>query len=276
MQVAIPAGSDAGDGNGSQTTGELLSPPFPVYVCKWAGCKAQLHNLETLVKHTRRVHLGLYPLPGHDRSAKEVKVKKERSDKDVRKHHSGQHQHQNMRCRWNACTRKEPLLKESLWQHIQEDHLSRIAWQMGDGPRAVGSGEKGEYQFDDLRWFFISVANCFEDYFHLCTILDTKSYLYDRDGLLVTPATTAQSSNIPSIILPAAPLGVRDFFALYGRNTREAKASEVLRALETKQAKTGPLLVKEGCTFMTPERSRTVKSFENVCEIVDAEQARMI
>lgn len=133
MQVAVPAGADD-----HAKTGELLSPPFPVYVCKWAGCEAQLHNLKTLVKHTRRVHLGLSPLPSHDKPQEDVKVKKEENgDKKTRKHRSPQH----LRCRWNACKRKESLPKESLWQHIQDDHLSRIAWQMGDGPRAIGSGE---------------------------------------------------------------------------------------------------------------------------------------
>ncbi|KAL6704008.1 hypothetical protein ACN47E_008859 [Coniothyrium glycines] len=96
-------------------------PQYQSYKCKWQGCTADLHNLETLQKHVFKVH---------------------------RKETSGN----TLECKWGDCGRSVanrdamtnmiierhmPLSfdLESNWRaHIQQAHIDPLSWELGDGP----------------------------------------------------------------------------------------------------------------------------------------------
>ncbi|KAL9117815.1 MAG: hypothetical protein Q9187_005642 [Circinaria calcarea] len=102
------------------------SPSYQVYKCLWEGCKAELHNLETLRKHLYKLHC--------KQKAKET-----------------------LRCLWRDCdgleidgpgemiqqsqTRHAAFAtEEEIKQHVEENHLQSLAWKLGDGPNAHPSG----------------------------------------------------------------------------------------------------------------------------------------
>ena len=103
---------------------QILDPLYQVYRCEWAGCKAELHNLDTLKKHLVKVH-----------------GKKDEDEGGAYK------------CWWKDCkAQKRPEGKQGVveevprfediepWiQHIDAEHWRPIAWKLGDGPG--GSGE---------------------------------------------------------------------------------------------------------------------------------------
>jgi hypothetical protein len=88
--------------------------PFVAFLCEWAGCRAELHNLETLRRHVYVVHA-----------------------------ESGWR-----RCFWGMCKDKEPPLalidREAFDRHAEEAHFVPFSWHVGDGPRnsdrSTGSG----------------------------------------------------------------------------------------------------------------------------------------
>lgn len=90
---------------------ESLNPPFIVFFCEWKGCKAELHNLDTLRRHIYVVH--------------------------------GEETH----CLWGNCgdgPGQELNTDEAFETHMEEAHLVPFAWHVGDGPRnerGVGEGE---------------------------------------------------------------------------------------------------------------------------------------
>lgn len=102
--------------------------PEPTYFdfdCEWHGCQAVLHNFETLLKHVKVVH--------RKRNA------------------SG-----NLECRWGKCCVEEEVVtlrgggepstrliypefeaKEEWKAHMWDEHLFKMNWQMGDGPKGT-------------------------------------------------------------------------------------------------------------------------------------------
>lgn len=91
------------------------------FKCKWQGCTANLHNLDTLKKH-------------------------------VFKTHSKHSPHNNFECLWDSCS-KEAVSSdattntrlefgaEHLWHnHMQQNHFDPLAWEQGDGPTGGVSG----------------------------------------------------------------------------------------------------------------------------------------
>ena len=88
---------------------------FQSYKCRWLDCKADLHNLDTLVKHVFKVH------------RKEV--------------------HGNMLdCLWEDCGKEvqPPSFDlESNWRsHVQRAHFDPLSWELGDGPASGLSGKE--------------------------------------------------------------------------------------------------------------------------------------
>lgn len=83
-----------------------LDPPFLAFLCEWEGCKAELHNLETLRRHVNVIHV--------------------------------QEQEDGRCCMWGKCGRREPVLgfggAEELEAHVEGEHLEPFAWHVGDGP----------------------------------------------------------------------------------------------------------------------------------------------
>ncbi|KAI9713271.1 MAG: hypothetical protein M1820_001258 [Bogoriella megaspora] len=96
-------------------------PEYPVFKCQWKDCSGKLHNLDTLRKHIKMLHGDV--------------------DKD-----------EKWRCRWKSCTKvttnfdkvlgeedtqPQPFDSQEEWmQHMEKEHISPIAWKLGDGPTA--------------------------------------------------------------------------------------------------------------------------------------------
>ncbi|KAK1689827.1 hypothetical protein BDP55DRAFT_628372 [Colletotrichum godetiae] len=82
-----------------------LNPHFNTYICEWEGCRAELHNFETLQRHVSIVH--------------------------TRTVAAG--------CRWAKCAQQRPPREFStladLKSHVEDLHMLPIAWQVGDGPQ---------------------------------------------------------------------------------------------------------------------------------------------
>lgn len=89
---------------------------FPVYYCQWVACTARLHNLKTLQAHLTIVHCQ----PNSNATYS---------------------------CRWNDCQEllfsstgeyvAQPIAlpTEGQWhKHMWHEHVSKIAWRLGDGP----------------------------------------------------------------------------------------------------------------------------------------------
>jgi len=137
----------------------VKEPQFMTFHCEWEGCKAELHNLETLKVHIFKVH---------------GRNKKNFTDTDA------------IQCMWASCSLKEPSsnvprsqypslqpqIKRLVFPnstafetHVQIAHLEPFAWHLGDGPR----GSTLEPSRPDL------------------------SYLLDERGRQVTPSVEGQS-----------------------------------------------------------------------------------
>ncbi|PFH59980.1 hypothetical protein XA68_11594 [Ophiocordyceps unilateralis] len=84
-----------------------LRPQFVQFLCEWDGCKAELHNLETLRRHVYAVHGGS-PF--------------------------------GCCCRWGKCadTARALATVDDFRHHVEEAHLVPMSWHMGDGPRNSG------------------------------------------------------------------------------------------------------------------------------------------
>ncbi|KAF2739997.1 hypothetical protein EJ04DRAFT_508421 [Polyplosphaeria fusca] len=97
------------------------TPQYQSFKCKWQGCKADLHNLETLQKHVQKVHSKVTP-------------------EGV------------LGCLWGDCGRtvasvdsvtnflvdrseSVSFANEGQWnEHLEIKHLNPISWELGDGP----------------------------------------------------------------------------------------------------------------------------------------------
>jgi hypothetical protein len=105
------------------------APRFQSFKCGWQGCKAELHNLETLKKHVHKVHL--------DRDSLQDSIQ----------------------CLWGDCPKgvesHDPMTNTRIerfeaqmfynftdWHaHLEHTHFSPLSWQLGDGPASGLSGE---------------------------------------------------------------------------------------------------------------------------------------
>lgn len=80
-----------------------LKPNFLAYLCEWMGCRAELHNLDTLRRHVYVVH-----------------GKAER-------------------CLWGECGNRaeaeQTFLNGAEFEaHMEEEHMVPMSWHVGDGP----------------------------------------------------------------------------------------------------------------------------------------------
>lgn len=90
--------------------------PLHIYPCRWAGCQAELHNIEVIREHVRKVHCH----PSEDGA---------------------------FECFWLECGTVIPresggeirlrFTSEADWyEHVNTEHLEPLAWKYGDGPFA--------------------------------------------------------------------------------------------------------------------------------------------
>lgn len=99
---------------------ESLRPSFLVFLCEWAGCKAELQNLTTLRRHILIVH--------------------------------GDSPH----CSWGSCISSSTQFDtdEAFAAHVEDAHLVPFAWHVGDGHRnaePVRTKEEEEEMPDFLK-----------------------------------------------------------------------------------------------------------------------------
>jgi hypothetical protein len=82
-----------------------LEKSFAAFLCEWRGCKAELHNLDTLRRHILVVHCRKRPTV----------------------------------CQWGKCGKQVIAVvfpdQQSLRIHIEQAHLIPFSWHVGDGPQ---------------------------------------------------------------------------------------------------------------------------------------------
>lgn len=79
---------------------------FPVFACQWEGCLAELHNLEGIKGHVVKTHV-----PHH------------------------------LLCQWKDCESETPMAAAEMYAHVTKEHISKLAWELGDGPSVPEPGE---------------------------------------------------------------------------------------------------------------------------------------
>lgn len=112
------------------------SPAYKIYRCQWKGCKAELHNLETLRKHVRKLHRsklnadGIPCLWTNCEQTRRIYDKQTRSKKEVQY--------------------PRTFSTSTLWDtHMDKHHLEPTAWTLGDGPSTHPSdAEASDYLSD--------------------------------------------------------------------------------------------------------------------------------
>ncbi|KAI5306407.1 hypothetical protein KEM56_001038 [Ascosphaera pollenicola] len=169
----------------------------------------------------------------------------------LRKHVSRLHvTRQRATCHWKDCQTTRPLLPGALSTHLG-GHLEAVAMKLGDGPSSIGHGH-----YDTVKGK-----------------IQSKAFLYDKRGRVVTPEAQSNSGEVPAIIFPAPPMAVRDFNTLHHNISRRQKCQAVIDALAAKQKSSGISMVKEGCTFMNFDRLQTVSAFETIYETFDVRES---
>jgi hypothetical protein len=109
-----------------QSVEKVDSPKFVSFDCEWRGCAAELQNLESLRRHVYNVH-----------------------GRQARKHAP-------IPCLWGKCGQEVVNLdsedeaeghqsifadQESWKEHLEEVHMIKVAWYMGDGPQGSTLGK---------------------------------------------------------------------------------------------------------------------------------------
>ncbi|KAG5939800.1 hypothetical protein E4U59_002879 [Claviceps monticola] len=86
-----------------------VSTRFLIFLCEWAGCKAELHNLDTLRRHVHIVH--------------------------------GRHRDKMpCVCRWGSCEEGSFSNAQDWRAHLERAHLAPFQWHVSDGPRNTSDG----------------------------------------------------------------------------------------------------------------------------------------
>lgn len=84
---------------------QALKPTFIGFLCEWSGCKANLHNMDTLRRHVDAIHL------------------------KPREQHC---------CLWGKCGERSVARQidgVALATHLEQAHLVPMTWHVGDGPK---------------------------------------------------------------------------------------------------------------------------------------------
>jgi hypothetical protein len=106
----------------------LQEPHYQVYVCGWDGCRAELHNLDTLKKHVVKLH-GKPSADGEfECDWANCNMAGTFVDQRGRQQNRGD----------QYCARFATI---ELWvQHIDKTHIRPVAWKLGDGPGMSAEG----------------------------------------------------------------------------------------------------------------------------------------
>jgi hypothetical protein len=106
----------------------LQEPHYQVYACGWDGCRAELHNLDTLKKHVVKLHGN--PSADGEFECGWANCNMAGTSVDQR----GRQQNRGDQDGARFATIEQWV------QHIDKTHLRPVAWKLGDGP---GVSEEG-------------------------------------------------------------------------------------------------------------------------------------
>jgi hypothetical protein len=106
----------------------LQEPHYQVYACGWDGCRAELHNLDTLKKHVIKLHGKPSADNGFECDWAYCNLAGTSTD------HRGRQQKRDDQDPARFATIEQWV------QHIDKAHLQPVAWKLGDGP---GMSEEG-------------------------------------------------------------------------------------------------------------------------------------
>ncbi|KAJ5604290.1 hypothetical protein N7537_007246 [Penicillium hordei] len=83
-------------------------PPvhYQIFPCKWEECTAELHNIESVRAHLIKVHIP-----------------------------------HTLVCKWQDCGNKTPMAAADMFTHLSLQHVSKMAWELGDGPTVPVTAE---------------------------------------------------------------------------------------------------------------------------------------
>ena len=79
---------------------------YQVFPCQWEGCVSELHNLDAVRAHLVKVHV-----PHH------------------------------LLCKWKGCGNTTHMAAADMFSHVANEHISKMAWELGDGPAVPETGE---------------------------------------------------------------------------------------------------------------------------------------
>lgn len=244
------------------------TPSHPVFRCRWRGCKAHLHNLQTLRSHISKVHRP--------------------SEEDL--NISG------YICWWRNCQflevddagsiypAKTFQASEEWTDHIEEDHLYPVALKHGDGPSTKHIGKQRESSFDFSRFRYHPppqpVARTFSHLDPQTILQDRARYLSDANGRITTPDV---SNTSPGDLEPdtmallkadhdeVEQQAQRSFLKTHRteKSGPKAVAEETLKAMSARKAKIGPGLDRGGCILVTEAQRATLVQNQGMQRVVD-------
>ncbi|CAG8903270.1 unnamed protein product [Penicillium egyptiacum] len=165
-------------------------PPvhYQIFPCKWEGCAAELHNIDSVRAHVIKVHIP----------------------------HS-------LVCKWKDCSNKTPMAAADMFQHLATEHISKMAWELGDGPTVLVTAEnKSNHP----------------------SVLGNRSA---RKGTMVLPVDEHQ---------------VKAFSKAHGKSTEKTKAQALLEAGRHWKQQIGPEMDWSDRRLSTPARQSRVHTGE--------------
>ncbi|KAL2438286.1 hypothetical protein ABEF95_005935 [Exophiala dermatitidis] len=215
------------------------TPSLPVYRCRWKGCKAHLHNLETLRRHISGVHE-----PSADEAEEYGYI-----------------------CWWKHCRflqleddgfrPLETFGDAKKWlNHIETDHLHPIALKFGDGPSTRHIDPQTIHQ-DRTRYLS-------DESGRITTPAVSEKSLQDMEPDTMTLLRANHDD--------AETMARRSFMKTHRqeKNTPKAVAEETLRAMEARKAALGAGIDKGGCVLVNEARRATLTQNPGIRRVVDA------
>ncbi|KAL8695555.1 MAG: hypothetical protein Q9224_003358 [Gallowayella concinna] len=124
----------------SPRTSQQSTPIHRIYKCKWKGCLAELHNLETLKKHVTKhgdKFAGPFPCLWKDCG----RVAHDEGEDDEPKAEKEEPESQPL----------EYPTKDIWGKHMERRHLVEYAWKLGDGPSVRSDSELSDYLSDSAK-----------------------------------------------------------------------------------------------------------------------------
>ncbi|KAI2754046.1 hypothetical protein DTO006G1_8788 [Penicillium roqueforti] len=157
---------------------------YQIFPCKWEGCIAELHNLDSVRAHIVKVHIP----------------------------HS-------LVCKWEDCDNKTPMAAADMFRHLSSEHISKMAWALGDGPKVPVTAEIQS---------------------------NHPSVMGDR------------SARKGTMILPVEQIAVEAFSKVHGKSTIKTKAQALLEAGRHWKQQIGPDMDWSDRRLSTPARQNNV------------------